>query len=445
MDKVLYLSYYWPPSGGPGVQRTLKFIKYLPDFEVEPFLITVKENRASYPLIDKTLKKEIPKSLKVFKTNSFEPLEWYRLLNKKKEIPYSGFVNMDKTTPFQKIARFIRGNVFIPDARVGWKSYAVKQALRLTKKESFKAIVTTSPPHSTQLAGLKLKQKTGLPWIADMRDPWTDINYYKDFYHLPFAKKKDAAFELEVLETADRILVTSFSTKKLFTEKSDKINPEKIIVIPNGYDEADFTEKSKPPKKEFVITYSGTIADSCNIDEFLNSIAEFEKLNPDFPMKINFVGKVSDGIKKQIDNLSIRKNVEYVGYVSHKKSIEYLLHSTVLFMALPQVKNNEGHIPGKLFEYLAAQKPLIFIGTRNSDVAEIIEECNAGRSFDYKDGIRMLEYINELTDKWKQSPNLDLKNKMYKKYSRKVLTKLFTEIIKGIPNSHKSESHFVSN
>jgi glycosyltransferase involved in cell wall biosynthesis len=432
MDKVLYLSYYWPPSGGPGVQRALKFIKYFPDFEIEAFLITVKENRASYPLLDKSLENEISKSLKVFKTNSFEPLEWYRLLNKKKEIPYSGFVNMDKTTVFQKIARFIRGNAFIPDARVGWKPYAVKQALRLTKKECFKAIVTTSPPHSTQLAGLKLKQQTGLPWIADMRDPWIDIYYYQDFYHLPFAKRIDAALERKVLEIADRILVTSSSTKKLFASKSSKINPDKIIIIPNGFDDDDFIEKSKPSPKEFIITYSGTIANSYNIDEFLNSISEFIKLNPDFPLKIQFVGKVSEKIKKYIQKLKISEIVEYLGYVSHKKSIEYLLNSTVLFMALPKIKNNKGIVPGKLFEYLAVRKPIIFIGPCNGDVAKIIEECNAGKNFDYRDGNKMLEYINELTEMWELSFNLDLKNKTYKKYSRKELTKLFAEIIKGL-------------
>ncbi len=432
MKKILYLSYYWPPSGGPGVQRTLKFSKYLQDNDIEPFVVTVKEKSASYPLIDKSLKKEIPKSLKVFKTRSFEPLDFYRLFTKKKEIPYSGFVNMDKSTPFQKLSRFIRGNLFIPDARVGWKSFAYRQSKKLLKQENFDLILTTSPPHSTQLAGLKLKLKTNLPWVADMRDPWTDIYYYKDFYHLPFAKRKDARLELQVLENADKIIVTSPTTKKLFANKSDKIDPDKIFVIPNGYDADDFTERSSPSKKFFVITYSGTIADSYHVEEFISSLAEFKKQKPDFPIKVRFVGKVAPGIKKQIKKLGLSDIVDYIGYVNHKESISYLLKSSILFMALPKVEHNKGIVPGKLFEYLSARKPILFIGPRDSDVAHIIDECKAGRSCDYVDGIRMLDYLNELSSRWEENPNLDLKGKAYKKYSRQALTKVLADTIKEL-------------
>jgi len=432
MDKILFLSYYWPPSGGPGVQRALKFAKFLPELKVDPYIVTVKANKASYPLIDSTLEKEVSPDLKVFRTNSFEPLEWYRIFTKKKEIPYSGFVNMDKSTLFQKVARFIRGNIFIPDARMGWMHFAYKKALALSKENEFKAIVTTSPPHSTQLTGLRLKLETGLPWIADMRDPWTDIYYYKDFYHLPFAKRKDAAYELKVLESADRIIVTNQSAKELFCGKSSNIDPDKIIVIPNGFDRADFTNRVSPSKKEFIITYSGTIADSYCIDEFLSSLAEFVKFNPEFPLKLRFVGKVAAGIKTQIKQLSLRKYTEYIAYVSHQKAIRYLLESTILFMASPKIINNESIVPGKLFEYLAALKPIIFIGPAKGDVARMINECKAGRCFDYVEGMRMMTYINELSEKWKQSYNLDIKNDSYRQYSRQELTKKFAKIIKEL-------------
>lgn len=432
MDKILFLSYYWPPSGGPGVQRALKFAKFLPDHKIDPYVVTVKANKASYPLIDSTLEKDVADDLKVFRTNSFEPLEWYRIFTKKKEIPYSGFVNMDKSTLFQKIARFIRGNFFIPDARMGWMRYAYKKAFQLSKENNFKAIVSTSPPHSTQLTGLKLKFNTGLPWIADMRDPWTDIYYYNDFYHLPFAKRKDAAYELQVLESADRIIVTNHSAKDLFLSKSEKINPDKIVVIPNGFDKKDFIKRYTPPKKEMIITYSGTIADSYCIEEFISALAQFHKQQPDFPLKIRFVGKVSAGIKKQIRKLSLREITEYIGYVSHDKAIKYLLKSSLLFMASPKIVNNESIVPGKLFEYLAALKPIIFIGPVKCDVARMIHECKAGRSFNYEEGFRMLNYITELAERWKKAPDLDIKNDYYKKYSRQELTKTFAKIIKEL-------------
>ena len=265
MKKILFLSYYWPPSGGAGVQRALKFMKYFREYKIDPTLITVDDKIASYPLRDDSLLDDIDKDLKVIRTKSFEPLSWYKRLNKKKEIPYAGFVNINKDKPFQRLSRFIRGNLFIPDARVGWVKYATKAALNALKDQP-EVILTTSPPHSSQLAGLKLKKITGLPWIADLRDPWTDIFYYKDFYHLSYAKRKDAKYEREVLENADRIIVTSQATKELYLTKSDQFDSSKISVIPNGYDEADFDAPSLFPKDEFVITYSGTIADQYDID-----------------------------------------------------------------------------------------------------------------------------------------------------------------------------------
>ncbi len=432
MNRILYLSYYWPPSGGPGVQRALKFVKYFSEFNVDPYLVTVNEKKASYPLLDESLVDEIPDSIRVHKTNSFEPLALYKKLNKQKEIPYSGFVNMDKTTLFQKVSRFIRGNFFIPDARIGWKSYAVKRCMKLIEQEDFKAIVTSSPPHSTQLAGLKIKQKTGLPWIADLRDPWTDIYYYNDFYHLPFVKKHDASLERKVLENADVIVVVSESIKKLFLSKSDQINPKKIHVIPNGFDEADFISDGNPRSDEFVITYMGTLADQYPIDEFISALAKTIKINEGVKIKWKIIGKVSENILEKIKKNSLSKYVDYVGYKQHKEAVSTLLASDVLLLVIPDIDNNSGILTGKLFEYLAAQKPIILIGPRNGDAAKIIAECKAGRNFDYIEGMPIYAYITELITKWKRSKKLNLQGKTYKKYSRRELTKVFAQIIKDL-------------
>lgn len=432
MDKILYLTYYWPPSGGPGVQRSLKFAKFLPDLKIEPYIVTVNANKASYPIIDTTLEKDVSPELKVFRTNSFEPLEWYRFFTKKKEIPYSGFVNMDKSSLFQIIARFIRGNIFIPDARMGWVNFAYKKALALHKETTFKAIVTSSPPHSTQLTGLRLKRETGLPWVADMRDPWTDIYYYKDFYHLPFAKKRDAEYEKKVLENADAVVVVSESIKNLFISKSDKIDPAKIHVIPNGYDEADFKRKSKRKSKELVITYTGTLADHYPVDEFISALKKVIETHQDIIIKWRIVGKVSDSILEKIKKNNLSKNVDYLGYKKHKEAVSYLLESDALLLIIPDIENNSGILTGKLFEYLAAQKPIVFIGPRNSDAAPMVRECQAGRCFDYNEGMRMMTYLNELVENWKKSHNLDIKNNTYRQYSRQALTKKFAKIIKDL-------------
>ena len=431
MKKILFLSYYWPPSGGPGVQRALKFVKYLPKFDISPTLITVDENKASYPLIDHSLSNEVSSELKVVRTNSFEPLSFYKKLNKKKEIPYSGFVNMDKNTIFQKISRFIRGNFFIPDARVGWVNYAFKAALKEIESQDLKTIVSTSPPHSTQLVGLKLKEKTGLPWIADLRDPWTDIFFYKDFYHLPYAKRMDKKYERQVLENADQIVVTSQATKDLYLTKSSKLYADKIHVIPNGFDELDFEKAISFSKDEFLITYSGTIADQYHIGELIKAIAMLRKKYVDFPIKFNFVGKVSEGIRRKLSENELIDICEFVGYVSHAESIDYLLKSSILLIVTPKIKNNEGIVPGKIFEYLASRKPIIFIGPENCNVSEFISECEAGNTFDYEN-VEVANYLEQLLLQWKSNPNLNLTSETYKKYSRRALTQQFSEIIKKI-------------
>lgn len=431
MKKILFLSYYWPPSGGPGVQRALKFNKYFSNFDIQSTVVTVDENKASYPLIDHSLSEEVSDDLKLIRTNSFEPLSFYKRLNKKQEIPYSGFVNMDKNTFFQKISRFIRGNFFIPDARVGWVNYATKAALKEIESQDLKVIVSTSPPHSTQLIGLKLKAKTGLPWIADLRDPWTDIFFYKDFYHLPYAKRLDKKYEREVLEKADQIVVTSQATKDLYLTKSTKLKADKVHVIPNGYDELDFEKTLSYSEKEFVITYSGTIADQYQIDELILAISRLRKKHSEIPMKFRFVGKVSDGIRKKLVQYGLDDICEFVGYVSHAESIDYLLKTTILLIVIPKIKNNEGIVPGKIFEYLASRKPIICIGPENCNVSEYITECEAGKTFDYQNA-NVEAYLKELILQWENNSNLNLKTETFKKYSRRELTQEFAEIIKSL-------------
>lgn len=431
MRKILFLSYYWPPSGGPGVQRALKFNKYFAKFDVDSTVITVDERKASYPLMDLSLSEEISSNQKVIKTNSFEALSIYKWFSKKKQIPYSGFVNVDKTTLFQKISRFIRGNLFIPDARVGWVKYAYKAAYDQIKKGDVNVIVTTSPPHSTQVVGLELKAKTNLPWIADLRDPWTDIFFYKDFYHLPFAKRIDANYERRVLEESDQVVVTSQATKELYLTKSDKIYPDKIHVIPNGYDETDFKKEASFDKKSFVITYSGTIADQYDVDVFLEELKRLKEKHSAIPVKIRFVGKVSEGIQAKLAKNELKEHCEFVGYVSHEESISYLLESSVLLIVIPKIKNNEGIVPGKIFEYLAARKPILCLGPENCNVGEFISECDAGATYDYSNK-NVGEFIEAKMLQWQNDPNLNLAKDTYKKYSRKELTKQFSEIIKNL-------------
>ena len=196
MKKVLLITYYFPPSGGAGVQRWLKTIKYLPEFGVEAIVLTVDPAVASYPQVDESLCADVPSSLKVYTTKTKEILSLYKRVSPKREVPYGGFANEPNPTLLQKISRFIRGNFFLPDPRRGWNKYALAKAKEIIESEGITTVITTSPPHSTQLIGLELKkQYPNINWVADLRDPWTDIYYNSDLYPTSWAQRRNLNYE----------------------------------------------------------------------------------------------------------------------------------------------------------------------------------------------------------------------------------------------------------
>jgi glycosyltransferase involved in cell wall biosynthesis len=259
MNKVLIVTYYWPPSGGAGVQRWLKFSKYLPEFGWEPIILTVDPEYAAYPVTDFSLNDDIPASIKVVTTPATNYFSIYK--KDKSKIPTAGFANNIDNTFKGKLLRFVRGNFFLPDPRRGWNKYAFKKACELIEAEGIRHIITTSPPHSTQLIGLNLKKKYRfIKWTVDLRDPWTDIYYYKQFYPTLISKAVDVRYEIRVLKRADNIITVGESLKTLFSSKVNNIE-KKIRVITNGYDESDFKEVPKVIPKRFTITYVGTLSD----------------------------------------------------------------------------------------------------------------------------------------------------------------------------------------
>ncbi|WP_242927140.1 glycosyltransferase family 4 protein [Pontibacter vulgaris] len=430
---LLYISYYWPPSGGPGVQRGLKFVKYLPAFGVKPTVLTVDEKQASYPLLDNSFLNEVPDNLEVYRTTTSEPFEYYKKLSGKKEIPYSGFANQKaKDTFVDKLFKFVRGNLFIPDARVGWNKHALKKAEELLQQGKYKAIITTSPPHSTQLIGLKLRRKYNIKWVADLRDPWTNIHYYDQLLHTPIAKRLDEKYERQVLEQADAVIVTSEDTKRLFLNKPANIHEDKIHVIPNGYDEADFIHPSAPPKDTFLITYTGTITENYNIDVFLKVVAHLMSVNSDINYKLRFVGKVSEGVKQRIEKANLLGATEFITHVPHQEAIKYLMESTMLLLAIADVPSEFANVPGKLFEYLASNKPIVALGPVHSAMDQIIDECGAGRLFHYTAYDLMLDHMALMSKAWKINPNLDLPYINHSQFSRRALTEELAGVIKQL-------------
>ena len=381
MNKVLIISYYWPPGSGAGVQRWLKFAKYLPAEGWEPVILTVDPDYAAYPALDKSLLREVSPDLKVYRTRA---TDWFRLYKKdKSKIPSAGFATNDNNSFTGRIIRFIRGNFFIPDPRRGWNRYAVREASRLIESSEIKHIITTSPPHSTQLIGLALKKKyPGIKWIADLRDPWTDIYYYDSFYHTPCARKIDTNYEKKVLVTADKIITIGKSLKTSFCEKVPGIE-EKIEVITNGYDEDDFKTLSSVNPELLTISYIGTLSDSYPVSGFLDAVEILTRKG--YNIKLRFVGSVSSSQRNLISLKSDKLLTEFIPYVNHQDAIKYMMESSVLLLIIPDHHSNRSIITGKLFEYLASGKPILCIGPEDGDAADILNTSGNGKCAGYND------------------------------------------------------------
>ena len=422
---VLLITYYWPPSGGAGVQRWLKMSKYLSALNVDITVITVDPKKGAIPVFDASLIEEVPANIRVIHTNTSEPFGIYKKLLFKSTIPSGGFSNDNQHSLSSKFARFIRGNFFIPDARKGWNKFAFKAAKVLLDEQTFDCVVITSPPHSSQLIGLKIKSLYNIPWIADMRDPWTDIYYYDKLIQTRWAKKRDLNLEKKVLNTADKVIVVSGQTKTLLAQKVDF--PQKIEVIPNGYDQSDFDYSNITPRttNDFLISYTGTISNNYPIENFIQSV---EDIDSDI-LKVEFVGDANLELKNRAVNLPFL----FKEFVPHNLSIAQLINSDSLLLVIPKVTNNANIVPGKLFEYLAAQKPIILIGPKNGDTAKIVEECNSGKCFDYTEIETMKEYISSLI-KEKQSEIITFQPNKSKieLYSRESLAKRYYSIFSDL-------------
>ena len=402
MKKVLLITYYFPPSGGAGVQRWLKTIKYLPEFGVEAIVLTVDPAVASYPQVDESLCADVPSSLKVYTTKTKEILSLYKRVSPKREVPYGGFANEPNPTLLQKISRFIRGNFFLPDPRRGWNKYALAKAKEIIESEGITTVITTSPPHSTQLIGLELKkQYPNINWVADLRDPWTDIYYNSDLYPTSWAQRRNLKYERSVLEGADNIITVSEDCKRLFAEKANVT--DKITVVPNGYDENDFKEMIKE-KGEITPNYSLTVINTSSLLTPHYILSYVGVMAPQYdlePLKslvqgrkdilLRFVGVVSEEIQQEIKSWGVQ--AEFIPYVSHKQAIAYMRASDALLLFIPNVPNNEGILTGKLFEYLASGRKILLFGPENGDAMHLISECGAGAC--YTENFCLDKFLNQ--------------------------------------------------
>lgn len=389
--KILIVTYYWPPSGGAGVQRWLKFSKYLPDLGWEPIILTVDPAYATYPATDTSLEKETDPSLKVIKTKAVNYFAIKGSTRQANDMP-STMGKPSRSQSFGRLlARFIRGNFFIPDPRRGWNRFAVKEAYRLIREFDIKYLVTTSPPHSTQLVGLKIKRKfPDIRWIADLRDPWTDIYYYNQFYPSPISRLIDRRYEKLTFKKAN--LITTAGNHVLPGKIIEyNLDPDKIKVVLNGFDDEDFKGLKPEHGGVCTITYVGSISESYPVRGFIKAINLLEQSG--IRVIVKFVGFTHDQVKmKFLGNLQTDSLV-YLPYLDHKDAIREMMNSSLLMLIIPDHTENRNIIPGKLFEYLGTGNPILCIGPEGSDVQKILLETGAGNSFDGENPEEIAEYI----------------------------------------------------
>ena len=427
MKKVLIISYYWPPSGGSGVQRWLKFVKYFREFGIEPIVLTIDPAFATFPNHDYSLLEEIPEGIEIHTTQASSPFELYKKV-RKKDAPQAGFSGEKKTGLVDKAMRFIRGNFFIPDARIGWNKFALEKAKELIQLHNIDSIVTTSPPHSTQLIGLELKRIFNLHWLADLRDPWTEIYYNQELFRTSFAKKKDYKLEQLCLKNADKIVVVSEDIKRHFGAKRKEIL-EKIHVIPNGFDETDFTnnlgQKNVTPNSNSgnnlgynssnkTISYVGNLGEQYPVEGFLEAFSEIVKKDNDW--KLHFVGNCHNGVKTLVEKLNLSKSVVFVPYVNHSEAIDFMIKARILLLIIPEIENNKGILTGKLFEYLATGNPILNIGPKDGDAAIILKENAISDTLNPSEKQEIIDFILN------SSPTNTPSNLSEHKFSRRNLT-----------------------
>ncbi|MBC3846596.1 glycosyltransferase [Winogradskyella echinorum] len=423
--KVLIITYYWPPAGGPGVQRWLKFVKYLPEFGIEP-IVYCPEN-PNYPIIDESLVNEIPENITILKQSISEPYGLANLFSKgrAKKISTGVIPKEKKQSLIEKAMLYVRGNYYIPDARKNWVKPSVAFLSEYISDHQIETIITTGPPHSLHLIGLQLKARLGVKWLADFRDPWTTIGYHKALKLTDASKAKHIDLERKVLNTADEIIVTSNHTKNEFEAKTK----QPISVITNGYDSHNVRVEEKDIM--FTLSHIGSLLSDRNPMVLWEVLSELTNENDEFSkaFKLQLIGVVSDDVVESIRQNGLKNHLDVLGYVNHEDAIKFQMKSQLLLLIEIDSEDTKAIIPGKVFEYLISETPILAIGPKDADVEHIIKSTNTGTYYTYNQKTelktKILDYFNAFKNELLKVNAIGLQP-----YSRKALTQKLSEILK---------------
>lgn len=430
MKKVLVITYYWPPSGGAGVQRWLKFVKYLRQYGWEPVVFTVEDGE--FPERDNSLLKDVPDGIEIIREPIKEPYLLYKLFigRGKKEKIHAGFLTeKKKNSLLQNIAVWIRGNFFIPDARMLWIKPSVNKLQKWLTQNKVDALVSTGPPHSCHLIAMKLKKLTGIPWLADFRDPWTKIDYYKDLKLTARADRKHQRLEREVISYADAVVTVG----KTMQEEFATLVSRDIDCITNGYDDDDITKENVVPDKEFSIAHVGTMVKTRNPVALWKALSELleEESGLKSHLLLKLVGKVDVAVQESLTQFGLHTYVKFTDYLNHDDVVKVQRQSQLLLLVINRTHNAKGVLTGKLFEYMAARRPVICIGPVDGDAAEIVNETQCGKAVDYDDVISLKRIVRDYYMQYLQH-RLNTSSVNVEKYSRRALTEKLVQVLDRI-------------
>jgi glycosyltransferase involved in cell wall biosynthesis len=428
--KVLIITYYWPPSGGSGVQRWLKFVKYLPQFGWEPYVFTPQN--PSFPMKDESLFRDIPSEAEVIHFPIWEPYEAFNRLSsaigEKKGNP-AELVSKKKKSFFQKLSTWIRANLFIPDPRVFWVKPSAAFLNDFLRDNKITTIITTGPPHSVHLIGYRLKKRNpSLRWIADFRDPWSEWGFLESIQVGSLAMAWHRKLEANVLASADAIITVTPSWVKMF----EALSGRKVTLLTNGYDEADFSDLRTERPARFTLRHVGIVNERCNPVPFMEAVHQLCVESEEFRQNtdIEFIGEVYPVFKQYVmDHPTLAPITKFVPTVPHSALISRLGSTSVLLLILTGYKDPEGYLPGKLFEYLATGLPILGIGPVNGDASALLRTTGNSQMIDSDDTTAIKSVLLNHFEHWKTSNTPPVTPSGTSSYSRRSLTAQLVEIL----------------
>ncbi|GAB1369951.1 glycosyltransferase family 4 protein [Candidatus Kapaibacterium sp.] len=437
MKNLLVVAYYFPPSGGPGVQRVLKHIKYLPEFGWNPIVLTV--SNGDFPARDESLLKQIPPNIKVIRTKIFEPYDIYRKFTGK---PKSAAIDVNvikkddqKSNLKEAIAEFVRATFFIPDARIGWLFSAKTAIDDLMQENEIKAIYSSSPPYTCSLIAKYTQKKYNIPWIAGFRDPWTGFISSPRRWFLPALI--DRKMEKSTFEKADAVECAWEGIIKDALNKYPLLDKNKFSHVPNGFDSSDFPDSKYENTEKFTLTYTGSMYGRRNPWALFQAVEQLliKGLIDKSKIKFVFIGRFGNEVVEMFDSTTFKDNIEQISYIPHDESIKYLIKSDALLLVVDESKESQEIVPGKVYEYIGVIKPIIAIGPKYGAVGNLILETNSGKIAHQSDIAEIEKIYLEYYNNW-LSGNLKPEHdkSMVSKFERKNAAQFLANLLDQLTN-----------